>query len=337
MAAAEPSHAHFDDLFAFWVGGDYGYTGFQSQGAAPLPGSPTYQSDSFTAQITPPPQELRRRQDSNVQVSTVPGDYQGLSSLGSLCGYVTQDVHAPLYCDEGLFCFTDGRFLQCCSSTAASTTTTQWVYTLVSTGRDVGGTSTTISTDSDLTPLTSTYGVSCGSQITTCYNYNDTASCTGSDSCTTGGALLCTNTNFPFCASVYAPSTYIETVSTGATASYVYKTSQIGLSYRCDTTEYGLWYTNAGYFPSVTTTFPVSATSDGVDFTPSTVPYSRTQPSRQASSAGPATPTSASPSAGLSAFRDVPRSIIWTISFWLVMAFLNILLYFLYEYLYSEP
>ncbi|KAJ9632842.1 hypothetical protein H2204_007572 [Knufia peltigerae] len=318
IAVAKPSHGHLHDLLSFWVGSSH-----------------TSQLDSSpAAQITPPPpppvQDLRRRQqDSNAQITVVDGPYTMIDQVGSLCGYITQDVHAPIYCDQGLFCFTTDKFLQCCSSTVDSTTTTNYVYTMITTDRDVGGTSTSLSTDEDPSPLTSTYGTSCAAPTTTCYHYNDTASATA-------GALVCTNSNFPYCASLYAATDDGGDEATGVV-------SKTGVTYRCDTAEYGLEYYAGGYSPSVTSTFTPQVTSSGVPFTPSVVPYSKTQASRPGSSSAvearetaTSVPSSVSASAGLSMFRDVPRSIIWTISFWLVMASLNVLLYLLYEYLYAE-
>lgn len=90
IAVAEPSHGHLVDLFPFWIGSDHRES--QSQGSAQLPTSHTNQLDSSPAQITPPPQELRRRQDANAQVTIVNGPYTLVEEVGSLCGYITQDV-----------------------------------------------------------------------------------------------------------------------------------------------------------------------------------------------------------------------------------------------------
>ncbi len=176
--------------------------------------------------------------------------------------------------------------------------------------------------------LTSTYGSDCAPQTTACYNYNDTTSCTGD---CTAAALLCTNSYFPYCASLYAPFEY----STMLGSSVSYGTSQAGITYTCDTAAYGLEYGRAGYGPSVTSTVTLSTESGSSStFTPTVVPYSKTQASRPASAAAISTPTATS--TGLSMLRNAPRSLVWVIWFWLGMTLLNIAMFFLYDYIYKS-
>ncbi|KAK7893741.1 hypothetical protein LTR67_006442 [Exophiala xenobiotica] len=316
--------AQGSDVFRPWTGND-------EQTRTPRLSSPfasrTTDPNEISLQITSAPHDLRRRQD--LEITYLPGPYTVVEGVGSLCGYVTSDVHAPVYCGEGLYCFTSASYLQCCSEASESLTTTAYSYTQVSTGRE-GGTTTEILTGTPET-LTPAYGSDCAPQTTACYNYNDTSSCTGD---CTAAALLCTDSYFPYCASLYAPFSY----STMVGSSVSIGTSQVGITYSCDTAAYGLEYGMIGYWPSIRSTVTLSLTStesgSSATFTPTVVPYSKTQASRPASSA--AISTSTATSTGLSVWRNAPRSPVWVIWFWLGMTLLNVAMFLLYDYIYKS-
>ncbi|KIY01986.1 uncharacterized protein Z520_02124 [Fonsecaea multimorphosa CBS 102226] len=243
--------------------------------------------------ITADPEELRRRDQTHTLETVytyetlVQGGYTWLSTLGSLCGFVTGDIHWALYCDQGQYCFTNGAVLQCCSTTAESYWTSTAYYTATDTDRN---TLTTTSVSTGLEPVSEAYGSNCTAMASTCYNYNATASCTGS---CTSTALVCNDPYFPYCASIYSGGYSPSAVGT----STAYLPEQYGLSYFCDTAAYGLVYGNTGDWPSVTSTYLSTvnyATSTAPTFTPNVVPYSRTQASRPASQAilGPTSTTS---------------------------------------------
>ena len=112
----------------------------------------------------------------------------------------------------------------------------------------------------------------------TCYNSTAASSCTGS---CTNTALVCTDPNWPFCASVYI-STWYSDLTTTETKSVAFATS-----FFCDTAAYGLTYGDWGYWPSVlstyTTTVNYTTTSTIPTWTPTVVAYSLSQASRPAS------------------------------------------------------
>ncbi|KAJ9612886.1 hypothetical protein H2200_002827 [Cladophialophora chaetospira] len=251
----------------------------------------------FQPEVTALPDDLHRRaKEPQLTTSTgyVMGDEIYLSTYGSLCGFVTTDIHWPVACSVGEYCFHDGPNVECCSTTSTSPFVSTSLYTITSTDRNLA-TITSVSTTLD-TGWYSVYGSNCtvaGPQ--TCYNYNQTASCTGS---CTNTALLCTDPYFPACASLY--SVFENGTSIGS--SFVYSTTSFAFTYYCDTDAYGLQYMNFGYSPSYETTytFTVSATTSSTEiFTPTPTPFSRTQPSRPATKAqqarlSPATGSSSS-------------------------------------------
>jgi hypothetical protein len=226
------------------------------------------------ATITPAPHHLELREVITESFRTlVEGDYTYVNDLGRLCGFVTSDLHGALYCNADEYCNTSGQYLACCSSTTTSISTGADVYTQVSTIRN----SETITSIITRPPDTATYtgATDCyyaASQA--CYNYNQTASCTGS---CTSTALVCTDSYFPACAYIYSPS--YSTID--YTSSYTVKTYAAGISYLCDTASYALTYGPAGYGPSTYTTLFETSTIPEV-FTPTPKPYSRTQASQPA-------------------------------------------------------
>jgi hypothetical protein len=151
------------------------------------------------------------------------------------------------------------------------------LYTITETDRNVAtitSVSTTLQTD-----WYSYYGSNCtvlGPQ--TCYNYNQTASCTGT---CTETAIVCYDPYFPACASLFSAAE--QSSSIGSSLSYWI--SPVAVSYYCDTQEYGLQWLRYGYWPSTTAVYTITTTigSDISTFTPTPVPFSRTQASRPAS------------------------------------------------------
>jgi len=134
----------------------------------------------------------------------------------------------------------------------------------------------------------------------TCFNYNQTASCTSSCLDT---ALVCSDPYGPSCASIFSILT--ATTSVGSSLSLVY--TQQAISYFCDTAQYGLEYSDYGVWPSVPTVFVyTTTTSTAPTFTPSIVPFSRTQASRPASQAQGLLAASTLPSSATKLPQDGP-------------------------------
>ena len=143
------------------------------------------------------------------------------------------------------------------------TSTETYFYTFTSTVRNSYVT-TAVETESQGYYRYSLFN--CGYAAPSCYDSTDASSCTGS--CATA-ALICTDGNFPYCASLYG-STF----------------QGIATSYFCDTTAYGLEYGSIAYWPSVTSTYTSTMTiswtpsSTGIlTWTPTVVPYGRKQSS----------------------------------------------------------
>ena len=123
----------------------------------------------------------------------------------------------------------------------------------------------------------------------TCYDSTAASSCTGS---CTDTAWVCTDPNFPRCASVYMSTWYTPSTMTSG----VY--TRVATSFFCDTAAYGLAYDAYGNWPSVlstyTTTTNYTSTSTIPTWTPTVVPYSMSQLSRPASASTVPGPTSTS-------------------------------------------
>jgi hypothetical protein len=226
------------------------------------------------ATMTPAPHSLELREvTTETSYTLAAGDYTAIDNIGRLCGFVTSDIHGALYCNANEYCNTSEQYLQCCSSTITSVSANTHVYTQTVTDRN-SVTITSVVTDQ---PNTQTYTIATNchpAASQACYNYNQTASCTGS---CTNTALVCTDSYFPACAYIYSAS--YSTID--YSHSYTIKTYAAGISYLCDTASYSLTYGPAGYGPSTYTTVIETSTISEV-FTPTPKPYSRTQASQPA-------------------------------------------------------
>ncbi|KIX07978.1 uncharacterized protein Z518_02632 [Rhinocladiella mackenziei CBS 650.93] len=249
---------------------------------------------SATGPTTEVPRHLGWRRD----VTTYLGSLTYVTSLDSLCGYVTEDVHRPLYCSAGQYCSTQDSYLLCCATTTERISSDTYFYTITIQDRDADP---TYSTSTAVQTLSLTVGADCTTASTTCYNYDNTDSCT--DSTCTASALMCTDQYFPSCASLYSMK-YNYTIL--GTSSMISNSVQKGLSYFCDTAAFGLSYTYFAYGAVITSTLTSTKSTEtdtdgGETFTPTPTPFSLTQASRPAAASGATTstaPTSTSTSAG---------------------------------------
>lgn len=218
-------------------------------------------------------------------------------------------------CYESEFCFPDGANIACCQTTTEIPFISTILHTMTTTDRNVA-TVTSVSTE-----LQTTWQHVSGSNCSvagyqTCYNYNQTASCT--DTCTNTG-LVCSDPYFPACATLYSASENGTTIG----SSVHYGTTTLGVTYYCDTDAYALEWRAYGYSPSVETTYTYTsaAPATGPTFTPTPVAFSRTQASRPATEAQEALmqPSTTSTSAAWSLRRRVP---IGTLACWVLLALL---------------
>lgn len=221
----------------------------------------------------------------------------------------TNIIDWPVYCGYEQYCNTLNDYLQCCTEMTTFPVTKTQVQTYTS---NVRNQFTTTITTTYYQSQAYNYSLRGCAGWTSCYDYSDSASCTGD--CASSN-LVCTDQGWPSCASLYM-NTYINSDTTAAV---------VAQSWFCDTAAYGLEYGDWGYWPSVTSTYTTTlnqtTTSTPPTWTPSIVPFTQKQMSLPASGVTAPTPTATS---GASTYELMTfMSVVSAMTLWMLVIYIT--------------